>query len=296
MAWAYYTVWEYYPWANDWFVTEESGWRPASSGANTLYSFAGYFSGPRIISLWVADRAQNLSTEVSRLINYIKPDDFVMEGESKWYIYPLLKGEAMYATSYYRWGDADLYLWPPDWKTRGSWSSLYTNPDIVSANIPIDGYYWLEVFGYQSAAYDLGVTLALLPMSQAGISPDINALVSRTPRPSPGISMSFPNVVRKLEANPSAFKVNLSSPRNRSTVKSARVTLKWQKMYLGKGYTIQTSTNGRRWKNAARSKKNSATLSKLIPGKTYYWRVKGTNPLSGAGVWSDPWSFKLKKR
>lgn len=298
VRWAYYTVWEFYSWANDWFVTYESGWFSASSGLNTLPYSAGYFSGPRVISLWVADTAQNVSSEVSRLINYIKPDDYVFEGESKWYLYPLLSGEAMYASCYYRLGDADLYFWPPDWDTRGVWSSLYTNPDVVGANIPIDGYYWLEVYGYQFAEYDLSVTLALNSKLKAAQPANPEQLRVREPRSDPGISMNMPNVVRKLEDNPDAFKVALVSPRNRSIVKSTATKLKWQKLYLGQSYTVQTSLNGKRWKKAGKPKKNKTfvPLTGLKRGKTYYWRVKGKNPLSGDGVWSDTWSFTTKKK
>ncbi len=291
VAWVYYTVWEFYAWANDWFVTDESGWLFAKDGGNTRSYSPGYFSGPRIVSLWVADAAQNVSKEVSRVINYIKPDDYVFQGESRWYIYPLNAGEAMYASCFYRMGDADLYLWPPDWQTRSPWASLYSNPDIVSANIPVDGYYWLEVFGYEFAEFDLTVTLGLLPaaMSSASIS-------TSRPKTEPGISMSLPYVVRRLQPNTEAFKVTLSSPKNGASVRPAKVSLKWRKMYLGKTYTVQTSRNGRRWKNAGRSKKNSIKLRNLVPGKTYYWRVKGTGPLSPAGVWSDSRSFRVRKR
>ncbi|NMC61606.1 MAG: DUF1566 domain-containing protein [SAR324 cluster bacterium] len=295
VAWAYYVVWEFFPWANDWFATYDSGWFPAVEGSNNFAVYSpGYFSGPRFIELWVADKAQNVSAAVSRLSNFIKPDDFVIEGESKWYLYPLNAGETVNASSYYRWGDADLYLWAPDWQTRKPWSSLFFNPDTIAAFAPIDGYYWLEVYGYQSAAFDLSVQLGLYPKARASFSEIFANTEERSPKTAPGISMNLPVGLRKLQANLEAFRVQLSAPKNGATVKGSRVVLKWKPIYLGKAYIVQISTNGKRWKKLARSKATRFTITKLQAGKNYYWRVQGLNPLSPSGVWSETGRFRVK--
>ncbi|HQJ12465.1 MAG TPA: CARDB domain-containing protein, partial [Anaerolineae bacterium] len=118
LAWMDFVVWEYFPSVRAWLVTDETGWMPYDSVY--WYSF-GYFSGPRYIDVWVADAARNISAAPgSALVNYLKPDNFIMQGESHLYLFPLAQSAAFSSDMRFRFtfDDADLYLWPPDYPSR----------------------------------------------------------------------------------------------------------------------------------------------------------------------------------
>ena len=112
VAWSYFLTWEFVPSVNDWLVMEESGWLPYRS-----YDRIPIFDwpGPRFLEVYVADSAQNASDPSGwALFNYIPPDDFLLTGESRWYLYPLLAGDRIDAQLRVNWPDADLYLWSED--------------------------------------------------------------------------------------------------------------------------------------------------------------------------------------
>ncbi|HOT91029.1 MAG TPA: hypothetical protein PLJ78_02965 [Anaerolineae bacterium] len=162
LAWMDFVVWEYFPSVRAWLVTDETGWMPYDSVY--WYSF-GYFSGPRYIDVWVADAARNISTAPgSALVNYLKPDNFIMQGESHLYLFPLTQNAAFSADMRFRFtfDDADLYLWPPDYPSRPYWYSANEGPtaEHIGITAPVEGYYWLEVYGYATSFYDLSVNTA----------------------------------------------------------------------------------------------------------------------------------------
>jgi hypothetical protein len=68
--------------------------------------------------------------------------------------------------------DADLYLWPPDYPARPYWVSAqdWDAPESIHISAPVDGYYWLEIYGYDFAFYNLSVGLA---QAQAGPGPNM---------------------------------------------------------------------------------------------------------------------------
>ncbi len=162
LAWMDLVVWEYFPSVRAWLVTDETGWVPYDSVY--WYSF-GYFSGPRYIDVWVADAARNISAVPgSALVNYLKPDNFIMQGESHLYLFPLAQSAAFSADMSFRFSfdDADLYLWPPDYPSRPYWYSANEGPvaEHIGITAPIAGYYWLEVYGYATSFYDVSVSTA----------------------------------------------------------------------------------------------------------------------------------------
>lgn len=75
-------------------------------------------------------------------------------------------------------GDADLYVWPPDW-TTGAWASINagTAEDVVAFTAPASGVYQIEVYGYTAASYTLEIA----------VNPTANvALVKRPAAPANG--------------------------------------------------------------------------------------------------------------
>ena len=124
LGWVDFVIWEYFPALRAWLVTDESGCLPCSAGvATTFYQDLGYFAGPRWIDVWAADKAR-----ADLVVAY--PND-----------------------------DADLYLWPPDYPTHDYWASAQDGmaPQHISINAPVAGYYWLEVYGYQTSFDNLAV-------------------------------------------------------------------------------------------------------------------------------------------
>lgn len=162
LAWMDFVVWEYFPSVRAWLVTDETGWLPY----NNVYWYSfGYFSGPRYIDVWVADAARNISLAPgSALVNYLKPDNFIMQNESHLYLFPLARNAAFSSDMSFRFSfdDADLYLWPPDYPTRPYWYSANEGPaaEHIGVTAPVAGYYWLEVYGYATSFYDLSVNSA----------------------------------------------------------------------------------------------------------------------------------------
>ena len=164
LGWVDFVIWEYFPALRAWLVTDESGWLPCSPGvATTFYQDLGYFAGPRWIDVWAADKARNVSNAPrSVIVNYVKPDDFILQGDSQLFLFPLASGQPLSANLAVSFpdDDADLYLWPPDYPGRNYWFSAQDGmaPEHISINAPVSGYYWLEVYGYRSSFYNLTVS------------------------------------------------------------------------------------------------------------------------------------------
>jgi alpha-tubulin suppressor-like RCC1 family protein len=161
VAWVDLVVWEYFPSARAWLMTDETGWKRFNDGStNHFWYWMSSFSGPRFIDVWAADEQNNVSQQpVSVLVNYIEPDNFIFLGESHLFLFPLQTGDVLSAdlTNLYSLDDADLYLWPPDYPSRDYWYSANDAglPESLAVVAPLDGYYWLEVYGYDFAFYNL---------------------------------------------------------------------------------------------------------------------------------------------
>ncbi len=167
VAWVDYVVWEYFPSIRSWLMTYESGWQFMADGAvKHLWANVDGFSGARYIDVWVADGQNNVSAEpYSVVVNYIEPDNFIFMGESHLFLFPMLNGDVFLAglTNLYPQDDADLYLWPPDYPTHNYWYSAHEAglPEGLAVTAPVNGYYWLEVYGYDYAFYNLTANVSL---------------------------------------------------------------------------------------------------------------------------------------
>ena len=161
VSWVNCVVWEYCPSLRAWLMTQETGWQFMADGAvkHLGVSLDG-FSGARYLDVWVADGQNNISQEpYSLVVNYIEPDNFIFQGESQFFLFPMQTGDVVSAslTNLFSTDDADLYLWPPDYPTHNYWYSAHDAgyPEALNATAPLNGFYWLEVYGYDFAFYNL---------------------------------------------------------------------------------------------------------------------------------------------
>ena len=188
LGWVDFVIWEYFPALRAWLVTDESGWLPCSPGvATTFYQDLGYFAGPRWIDVWAADRARNVSdAPQSVIVNYVKPDDFILQGDSQLFLFPLAPGQPLSAdlAVSYSDDDADLYLWPPDYPARNYWFSAQDGmaPEHISINAPVAGYYWLEVYGYRTSFYNLAVNAGAATTAEGAPAEAARPLLAKPPR------------------------------------------------------------------------------------------------------------------
>ncbi len=199
-------IYEYFQSTGSWLPVDESGWLPYTEGSYNYYEVPmGFFPGARWVEVWVADASNNISYDpFSVVINYIEPLSFIMPGESHFFLYPLYAGEQFTANMGFMYpdDDADLYLWPP----QGSpWVSAkgYGVPESLSVTVPSTGYYWLEVFGYDWAVYNLSVYIPGVSMNE--ITGEVMAKPQPVIRPNP--AGNWPTGVYHLDTK--MFRVNL---------------------------------------------------------------------------------------
>ena len=78
--------------------------------------------------------------------------------------------------------------------------------------------------------------------------------------------------------------------------KKKAVTLSWKKVPKAKKYQIQYSQN-KKFKKAKTktAKKVSGTVTKLMKGKTFYFRVRAVSADGKKGTWSKIVKVKVKK-
>ncbi len=147
---------EYARGAGRWTPVQWSGWLDYT-GNPTEYPWKLLPSpGARYLYVWAADNGGNLSAEpFVALINYAHPnDDGLEEGETRLYRYRLQESEQMLAFVIPGQGDPDLYVWPPDHRSRGPWvTNLRDAVDEIGFVAPVSGIYQMEVTGFTEATY-----------------------------------------------------------------------------------------------------------------------------------------------
>ncbi|MBP8291952.1 MAG: DUF1566 domain-containing protein [Caldilineaceae bacterium] len=187
LGWLYFLTWEFVPSINDWLVMEESGWLPyASSTVLSIFNWPG----PRFLEVYAADQAKNVSEPAGwGYFNYIPPDDFLLTGESRWYLFALLAGERLQADLRINWPDADLYLWGEDGTRHAVSANDGTAAERIDFVAGADGWYWLEVYAY--ADYPSFFLSPVITTSKEGASPPGSiAPAAHTPRTTPGIDLA----------------------------------------------------------------------------------------------------------
>jgi hypothetical protein len=148
---------EYVLSARKWVAVQNSGWLPFMPAYVMTLTEHG---GLRYLQAWVSDGAGNISlAAVTASINYNPPASSVPAGQVRLYRRALTAGQHLSVTLQPSAGDADLYVWAPDGSLAGYGNGNGLAADSVNVTAPADGYYQIEVYGYQDARYALAVAV-----------------------------------------------------------------------------------------------------------------------------------------
>jgi hypothetical protein len=144
-----------------WIPIKDSGW------LNYLTAKANYpwtlspVSGIHYIQAWAKDGAGNISIyPFQARVNYIPPSDRVGRDQTRIYRQNLTAGQTLHVSLTPASGDADLYIWAPDWQQgRPPWVSNLPNNQAESLSFvaPVSGEYQVEVYGYSAAQFQVSI-------------------------------------------------------------------------------------------------------------------------------------------
>jgi hypothetical protein len=87
-------------------------------------------------------------------------------------------------------------------------------------------------------------------------------------------------------------KANLSAPLNNSTGNGTSLSLYWNCTIGASSYNLHVNDDFSYSRDISTSQ-NAFAISGLNYSTAYHWRVQAVNP-TGAGVWSDTWTFKTQ--
>ena len=149
--------------AERWLPIQESGWLSYADVKTTPLGWSLFPTpGAHILLAWTADLAGNISAPVRSFINYVPPSDTLGLEQVRTYRYLLKPGHEVEIDLLLTSGDSDLYVWPPDYKTRPLWSSILagTAEDSVSFTAPIGGVYQVDVHGYEASVYQYNADIS----------------------------------------------------------------------------------------------------------------------------------------
>lgn len=156
-----YVEFEFSQGAQLWVQVQDSGWLSyTTSHINFPWSLT-LAGGNHFIQAWARDAAGNVSIYPAQdSINYSPPIEFVARNQTRLYRRTLAAGETLSVQLQPVSGDADLYIWPPDWQAgRPPWVSNLSDSatESLSFQATISGVYQIEVYGYSSARYQLTI-------------------------------------------------------------------------------------------------------------------------------------------
>ncbi len=184
-------------WASDWLIS------------NTVNStFYGHqltpVSGIHYIQAWARDGAKNVSHyPYQKGIEYLPPMESITRDQTRIYRRDLAAGESLAVTVKPESGDPDLYIWPPDFSHgRPPWVSNLTSnaEEYLCITAPVSGTYQVEVYGYNSARYEIAFTACTNRARQGGQDS------SKTKRTVPAVD---PNSLPPLDVTPTPMVNNM---------------------------------------------------------------------------------------
>ncbi len=157
-----YIEFEYNQGAQLWVPVQDSGWVISDVVNSTNYRWQlSPVGGLHYIQGWAKDGAGNISRyPYQQRVNYVKPKEWVGRNQVRIYRQTLAVGDTLDVVLTPLMGDADLYIWPPDWKDgRPPWVSNKEGQDVEEFNIsaPVAGVYQIEIYGYNAAQYELDI-------------------------------------------------------------------------------------------------------------------------------------------
>jgi hypothetical protein len=185
--------------AQRWIVEQWSDWM--AYGASHAWTVSAA-PGLRYIQAFAADHAGNISpTSAKAMINFMLPQDSLLAGETRIYRRWVEAGQCLSVTVSPQQGDADLYVWPPDYsQDQTYWYSLNGGSavDAVQLPAPVTGNYQVEVEGFTDTTFALdmrvGASCESAPtsgMSTSGKTPREYPVVGSADEP-PGQSVAPP--------------------------------------------------------------------------------------------------------
>ena len=169
------------------------------------------------------------------------------------------------------------------WRTSTSSYYTYSGTSMASPHVAgVAALYMEKSKQYRpidvQAGIKLNANMNLISSIPAGTS---NALLSAN-------FIQIPTAVKLLPSVPT-----LSSPLNAASAQDLSVSLNWNQATNASSYSIEVSQSAG-FSTIANSLNaittNSTSLTGLIPGTTYYWRVKANNA-DGSSDWSASRSF-----
>ncbi len=186
--------------ARQWTPVQQSGWIDFSPTYGLTFSPVG---GARYLQAWVADAAGNISTLSQRtLINYLPPQDTLLEGQVRLYRVALRQGEELTVRVTPLSGDPDLYVWNGDGVLAGYSNAFDLSVESVTIAAAQAGTFQIEVHGYRDSSYTVSLeegaaTIAVAPSSPAAKSLPTGPAVS--PVNAPAGQQALPDAPQSVE-------------------------------------------------------------------------------------------------
>ena len=145
--------------ARRWLPIQQSGWIDFSPSHTFTFSPVG---GARYLQVWAADAAGNVATVAQQaLINHLRADDELLEGQVRVHRFHLAAGETWRFTVDALAGDPDLYVWNAAGVLVGYSNAFDLTGEATTITAAQSGYFQVEVHGYRDSRYTLHVAPAI---------------------------------------------------------------------------------------------------------------------------------------
>ncbi|HRJ40273.1 MAG TPA: CARDB domain-containing protein, partial [Caldilineaceae bacterium] len=154
-----YVEFEYSQGTQLWVQVQDSDWISYTTNHISKPWTLTPVGGNHYIQAWARDVAGNVYPAQDS-VNYLPPTEFVARNQARIYRRTLAVGETLNVQMQPVSGDADLYIWPPDWQAgRPPWVSNLSSSAVESLvfQAKTAGVYQIEIYGYSSARYQLTI-------------------------------------------------------------------------------------------------------------------------------------------
>ena len=154
-----YIEFEYNQASRLWIPVQDSDWLAYAQSHSAYPWVLTPIGGVHYIQAWAKDTVGNISAyPYQASINYTPLLQSIDLNQTQVYRRSLAQGERLHVTLRSESGDADLYVWPPDWQSgRPPWVSNVSGSadDTLDFVAPTAGVYQIEVYGFTDARYEL---------------------------------------------------------------------------------------------------------------------------------------------
>ncbi|GEM_PF-1750695 len=196
--------------AQVWVPAQWSGWLDVKTPGKKISQVLDWTLAPkgglRYLQIWSTDKAGNVSRyPYQKPISYLggcKNQRVARDGTVQ-FRRNLTKGDILDVALAPCSGDADLYIWPPDYGTRPPYVSNQPGVTVRDTTpsggyeIPVSGTWIIEVYGYSTADFSLSIDVAAAnPTKQRAMgTPRDNLDPAKTVRTAPALPPdSVPNI------------------------------------------------------------------------------------------------------